>query len=168
MKANFVIILLVNVLLFLNSCAKDPSVTKSNLNIDYSKFVTIKHGLWGSCTYLTGDCMPMIGGNSSCKSEPVKRTIYVYAPTVDSQAVQIGGPNSSFYSQINTQLIAQTQSEDNGFYQISLQPGRYTILILEQGKYYCMDWGGQHQLAPVTVDSITATRRDLVIDMAVH
>ena len=161
MKTNILALFAILATVFY-SCQKDPSTKEP---VDYSKLVTIKQGVWGSCTYLTGDCMPMVGGNSSCKSEPVKRTIYIYASTADTQAVKIG---TSFYSQINTTLIAQTQSADNGFFQISLQPGKYSVLVLEQGKFYCMDWGDPNLLAPLTINSNATTKRDVVIDMAVH
>lgn len=97
-----------------------------------------------------------------CKTYPVKRTIYIYQRTSTSQTNPSGA--SIFYNQINTTLVAQTQSDNIGFYQIALRSGQYSILILEDGKYYCMDWGSPNILAPVTVDSNATTRRDIMID----
>jgi hypothetical protein len=149
--------------IFFCSCKKDTPIFPTKASVDYSNLVTIKQGLWGSCSYLTGNCMP--GSSSTCKQTPVKRTIYIYSATNETQAVHIV---SNFYSQINTTLVGQIQSDDNGFYQISLQVGQYSILILEQGKYYTVSWDGLGLLTPVTIDSSATTRRDLVIDMSVQ
>jgi hypothetical protein len=161
MKTNILVLFAILATVFY-SCKKDPSTKEP---VDYSKLVTIKQGLWGSCAYLTGDCELPVNANS-CKSYPVKRTIYIYTLTFDSQAVRTTSP--LFYNQINTQLIAQTQSDENGFYQIALLPGQYSLFIFEQNKYYCISTGGQLQLGPVTVGLTSPTRCDLVIDMAVH
>ena len=149
--------------LFLIACTKDVAYKDLYNPIDYSKLVTIKQGLWGGCLFLSGNCMP--GSNNTCKTDPIHRQIYIYAVAVDSQTVHIG---SNFYSQINTTLVAQTQSDDNGFYQVKLQPGNYSVLILEDGKYYCSSWGGHLEICPVSINTNQATRRDLVIDMSVQ
>ena len=134
---------------------------------DYcSNSVSIKQGLYGCCTYKTGNCMPIVDTNQ-CKWYAVKRTIYFYEPTTEKQTVNAYSTHSTWYTKINTRLIAKTQSDDNGCYQISLPAGKYSILILENGRYYCGSWADNFLLCPVTIDSNKVKKQNLCINLAV-
>ena len=159
MKKTVSIFLLVFIGTHFSSCSKDPSVYS---NRDYSKFVTIKQGLWGSCIFREGNCQP--GSDKGCKTYPVKRTIYIFQLTPNSQTTQLGAHNYPFYIKINTTLVAQTESNEMGFYQIELQSGQYSILINEEGKYYSNSWDNQDNITPVTINLNTNTERHLIID----
>jgi hypothetical protein len=124
----------------------------------------IKQGLYGCCTLRTGNCMPIIDTNK-CKWYGIKKIIFVYEATKESQTIKIG---SNWYSKINTRLIAQTQSDSNGCYQIFLPAGKYSVLISENGKYYCTSWGSNKLLCPVTIDSNKVIKHDLLMNMSVN
>jgi hypothetical protein len=131
---------------------------------------TIKQGLYGCCTYKTGDCMPIIDTNK-CKWYGVKRTIYVYEAATENQTVNAAPKPyspSNFYNQINTRLIAKTESDNNGCFQIELPVGEYSILIFENDKYYCESWGNNHLLCPVTIGTSKLTKKDLLIRMFIN
>ena len=139
------------------SCQKDRPV-----EADYSKYVTITQGLWGSVVFREGDWQPQI--DESAIEYPVKRTIYIYQLTTTSQAIQDNGQGSSFFSQINSQLVGQTKSNKNGFYQIELPPGQYSVFVEEKGEYYCTSWDGYGNMCPVTINSNATTEKHLLID----
>lgn len=160
----------------LSHCAKDPEVkkvvpvtTQQTKHYDKPLFnncpPTITQGLYGCCTYKTGNCMPIIDTNN-CKWYGVKRTIFIYEATKDTQGIQISG-SFTWYSQINTHLIAQTQSDGNGCFQISLPIGQYSIFVLENNKYYNQYMSDNFFLSPVTVDTNKATKCNILINMAV-
>lgn len=134
---------------------------------DCTTGVSITQGIAGSCILRYGDWMPSPGGNC-CHWSTEVRTIYFYTPTTDTEAVKIGTGNTSFYSQINTTRIAETQCDENGCYQVSLPPGQYSVFILYDGKYYCGDMGDNFLLCPVTVDSGAVTNWDLIIDQTIN
>ena len=151
------------------SSQKRPKTTRKpeKIPFDYcSPSVSIKQGLYGCCTYKTGNCMPIVDTNQ-CKWYAVKRTIYFYEPTREKQTVNAYPTHSTWYTKINTKLIAKTESDDNGCYQISLPAGQYSILILENGRYYCGSWGDGYLLCPVTIDSNKVKKQNLCINLAV-
>ena len=77
-----IFILLIIVIGFI-SCKKDPAIKKPV--IDYSKFVTIKQGVWGLGQIRTGDCEL---GSTSCNLSPIKTTIYIYQATSSFDTLQ--------------------------------------------------------------------------------
>jgi hypothetical protein len=115
--------------------------------------VTITNGIWGTVSSMEGNCMPMIApSNSSCTHCPVKRTVKIYEYTLQSQAVPSGN-SSVFFENFNTQLLAQAEADNNGFFQINIAPGKYTIAVVENGKLYANGGDGQGGLNPITLMS---------------
>ncbi len=177
MKPSFFFIIIALLFSFCSQTTKSQQTPKTKKSLEtnktkrYSKPLyntcppTIKQGLYGCCTYKTGNCMPIIDTNQ-CKWYGVKRTIFIYEPTKASQAISIDG-GSEYFSKITTKLVAQIESDNNGCYQVELPVGQYSILILENGKYYCRSMGDNFLLCPVTVDTNKATKRDLLIKMFV-
>jgi hypothetical protein len=140
--------------LTLFSCNKE-NVTENSCNIqqtytDNANKVTITNGLWGTLSSMEGNCMPMVQppGNS-CTNCPVQRTVKIYQYTLFSQAIPSGN-STYFFDSFNTQLVAQTDADQDGFFQVSIPAGHYTIAIVENGKLYANDGDGQGGLNPVT------------------
>ncbi len=140
------------------SCQKDQPVDN-----DYSKYVTIKQGVWGSVVFREGNWQPVIDWTQA-KEYPVRRTICIYRLTPNSSAVPASGEGPSFFDQINTTRVAQTKSNKNGFYEIELPPGQYSVFVKENGCYYCNRFDGSGNLCPVTMSTNTATEINLLID----
>jgi hypothetical protein len=112
--------------------------------------VTITTGIWGTVSSIEGDCMPMVPPSpSSCSTHcPVKRIVRVYQYTTANQATPSNG-SYIFFDNFSTTLVAETEADANGFYQVSVPPGQYTVVNLENGKLHAKDRDAQSGLNPV-------------------
>ncbi len=117
--------------------------------------VTITNGIWGTVSSMEGNCMPPVAPNSkTCTHCPVQRTIKIYNYTTLSQATPTAN-SSVFYDSFNTALVAQINSDADGFFQVNLPSGQYSIAIVENGKLYANGSDGFGGIVPVTVTNIT-------------
>lgn len=93
--------------------------------------VSIKQGIWGDIWYWEGDFMPFCPSGTI---SPIQKTIYVFeaANRLEVERDDRGG----FYLAISTELIDSVHSDENGFFQIELDTGGYSLFIKEEGKYY--------------------------------
>ncbi len=113
--------------------------------------VNIVQGVWGTVSSMEGDCMPSVPSpNPACSNCPVKRTILIYEYTLANQATPSGN-SFIFFDSFNTQLITQTESDNEGFFQVTLPPGHYSIAIMEDGKLYANERDGSGGLAPFEI-----------------
>jgi len=159
------------ILIFLGSCEsqKIPDEPKSIVNIDELiedniEKISINTGTAGTLLMKEGNCMPMIGRSSTCTSYPVKRTILIYESTTHNN-VEGWGP---LYNSVNSKLITREDTDQDGFFQITLAPGKYSVFIFEKNKFYASGSDGQGVLNPLIVknDSVSIIRLNL--DYAVY
>jgi hypothetical protein len=143
------------------SCHKDkgvPDKTGCDINkvyADNAKKVTITNGVWGTVSNIEGDCMPTVPiCNSCCRNCPVKRIVKVFQYTLVSDGVTTD-PYKVFFDSFNTQFVTQVDTDDNGFFQVDLPAGHYTVVIVENGKLYANIRDGQGGLSPIIVTSGT-------------
>lgn len=132
------------------SCSKD---SESELNCytetdppRNSDKVTIKQGVWGDVWFWSGDFMP-VGRGEICQ---VKREVFVYELTKRNEAEQID--DTSFYTAIHTKLVTVMASDSDGFFQIELEPGNYSLFIKEDGRFYS-NLFNEDGIFPVTIES---------------
>ena len=138
------------------SCGKD-STPQNICNIqkaysDNAKKLTITSGVWGTVSSMEGNCMPAIPSSSNCKNCPVQRTVKIYPYTLLSHATRSGNSNI-FFDSFNTPLVAQVDTDENGFFQVDIPAGHYSIAVVENGKLYANSFDGQGGLNPVTLAS---------------
>lgn len=124
--------------------------------------VSINQGVWGTVSFTEGNCMPMIGGSPDCKTCPVKRTIRIYEYATMAEATQ-DDQSPVFFKTIGTRLVKELESDDEGFFQAELAPGKYTIVVIEENKLYANGSDGQGGINPVTVNN-GAEKMDLNIN----
>ena len=95
---------------------------------------TINQGVYGVIMERYGDFMP--GASSEHGERYVRREIYVYEYTLPSQ-MTFTTPYWNAWEvtpeTMPTRLIAKTKSSKNGFYQIQLPAGKYSIFVLDRG-----------------------------------
>jgi len=104
--------------------------------------VTITQGVTGTLVMIEGNCMPIIDpGNSEnpCLKYPVKRRLHIHEYTLQHETDHAGG---GFHFNVETPLIATIQTDNEGFFQIDLAPGKYSIFIEEEDALYANLWHG--------------------------
>jgi hypothetical protein len=114
----------------------------------HPELVSIHQGLWGDVWFWQGDFMPM------CPSGvvfPVSREMRIHELASFDDVDQAGyGP---FYSAVHTPLVAVAQSGENGFFEVALEPGRYSVFSVEDTLLYANRFDGHGNIHPVTVDT---------------
>jgi hypothetical protein len=121
--------------------------------------VSITQGIWGDVWFWSGNFQPACIAGTVV---PVSRELLVHELTpLDSVIVAPGG--APFYSEIHTPLIATTQSDASGFFQVDLAPGTYSIFVREDSLFYANSGDGSGNIWPVTVlaDSVRGIRFDI-------
>jgi hypothetical protein len=143
--------------LILISCHKGDNGARQNgcdiekVYTDNAKKVTITNGVWGTVSNVEGDCMPTVPACSSCcRNCPVKRIVEIYQYTLISDGVT-NDPYKVFFDSFNTPLVAQVETDDNGFFQVVIPAGHYSIVIVENGKLYANVRDGQGGLSSFTL-----------------
>lgn len=122
-----------------NSCysKEDPPRNTAKVNIE--------QGIWGDIWFWKGDFMP-VGRGTICQ---VQRKVYIFEPTTREGADQVG--SSPFFTSVHTNLITTVDSDASGFFQVALEPGTYSLFILEGDNYYSNSYGPGGEIFPVTV-----------------
>jgi hypothetical protein len=120
--------------------------------------ITIPQGLWGNVWFWEGNFMPPV---ESGTITPVVRDVYIYEPTSLDQVDQVG--YSAFYTQIHTQLIAKTESNETGFFQIALSSGEYSVFVKEDTLFYANGFNGDGiiMLHSVSASFVTKVQIDI-------
>lgn len=129
--------------------------------------VTIKTGLSGTLLMKEGNCMPMLGVNpfnNSCKTYPVSRTILIYEYT---QQHDVTGYGTS-YKSVNSKFICNSDADDEGFFQMTLAPGKYSVFIWGKDKYYANSYDGQSGIYPIVIINDSVSIIMPTIDYAVY
>ena len=159
---NKILILVSFLLLF--ACEKDNYDWTNNITKLYQhneKKISITEGIWGTLTQREGNWMP--GANGNPREFPAQREIAVYEYTTINEI--IGEPTSC---EVLTKLIATTTCDKEGFYELNVDPGQYSVFVNEQGKLYTNILDGYGGLNPVVVESSNISEMNLVIDYAVY
>jgi hypothetical protein len=128
---------------------------------DNHQRVTIKQGIWGNVWLWKGDFMPGPGGGANRGTvTPVRREVRIYAPASMKDLEPTFGEN---FTRVKSRLIKKVRSDKNGFYQVSLPPGQYSIFVKTDSTLYANWFDGQGNILPVTVvkDSVTKFQIDL-------
>ena len=115
--------------------------------------VTIDQGIWGHVLFWDGDFMPPPPYDGTITGLSREMRIHELASVDD---VEPPGYDC-FYSAVYTPLVAVVQSADNGFFEVALEPGDYSIFSVEDGLLYANVFQGG-SIFPVTVEQGEAIR----------
>jgi hypothetical protein len=155
--------LLLSAALLVLSCTKDlsPLVNNDCRQINNAHKVTITKGVWGTVWFWEGDFMPTIYPDMlSGKICPVSRALYFHAATPRDSV--LSDNSSIFFKEIYTPLVAVVTSDKEGFYQIDLPPGKYSVFVKEDSLFYASRSDNMH-LNPVTIVPDSIQRFDIDI-----
>ena len=108
----------------------------------------IAQGISGQVLWFEGDLMPGID-KEPVKGKPIQREIHIYRATTMEQAEAHEG---TFYSNIRTELVLTTMSDEDGKFIAALAPGTYSVFIKEPQGLFAnrFDQGGV--INPVTIN----------------
>jgi hypothetical protein len=118
--------------------------------------VSILQGIWGDVWFWEGNFMPPCGGGSITA---VGREMRVYELTSITDVSGVG----PFFGDIRTALLATVWSDADGFFQVQLPPGRYSLFAIENSVLYAPQGDGDGHIWPVDVvpGAVTEIRFDI-------
>ena len=126
--------------------------------------VTITEGIYGRVKVRYGDWMP---GSTNGGEKPLTCEVRAYEYfTLDD----IGGYRHADYSpeQISKTLVASTNSDSKGRYQLSLPPGQYSVVLMDGDMCQITSVDDKGGICPVTVTADKTTECNLILDCAVY
>lgn len=148
------IFLLVIISFILNSC----------LSVKDGHY-SIKQGVFGKVVWMQGNMMPSPDLPASGNGKPVQRTIKIYEHTNSSQ---VSG-EASLFTSVKTKLIKIIKSDENGYYQAKLLPGKYSIFTLEEdGKLFANLFDGEGSITAFEVKLNEVVIFDIKINYKAH
>ena len=114
--------------------------------------VTISQGLWGDVWFWQGDFMPPETGTV----RPCAREVVVFEIATLEDLTRAEGAGSRFFSEVRTEEIARTTSRVDGFFELALPPGEYSVFVVEGSMYYSVlgPWYNNLSRAVVYADSV--------------
>jgi hypothetical protein len=130
-KALIIPVVFVFVLIF-SACREDSSpFSYPDTN---KELITIERGIWGNVWYWEGYFDPP---DEFGKITPVEREIHIYKRVhFDSMDNKDEYP---FFSYIDSEFFGSVRSDINGFYQVQLDSGDYSLFIIENDRYYAVE-----------------------------
>lgn len=137
-----------------------------DLNNHNNAKVTITQGAAGTLTYKEGNCMPIIDpNNTTCKEYPVKGAIRIYSYTKEADVKRDTDHN---IVSISTTLVATAPTDKDGFYEVGLAPGTYSLIMEYNGKLYNFMGDGNSGLQSITIASSSVVTENAQINKAVY
>ena len=134
---------------------------------------TIRQGLYGTITLITGNCMPSMvdvdrqgniivsPGPNPCRLTVIDREIYIMEPIEGSH--RWGGP----YLPVDSSAVKSTKST-NGIYEVELPAGTYSVFVEDNGKKYCNRSGMKGEACQITIRDGQRWEYNIEIDHAVY
>jgi len=124
--------------------------------------VSISQGVWGDVWFWEGNFQP------NCPSgevHAVSREMRIYELTSIQQVDHLHG---GFYENITTELLATAWSDADGFFQVPLPVGRYSVFSVEDTLLYGNGGDGAGNISPIEVidGKVTGIRFDIDYEAA--
>lgn len=141
--------------------APAPAPTPAPTPVDRTP--SIAQGVYGKVQWLSGNHMPgpePAGGSASF----VAREVRVYELTRTTQVTPKDTASTyGHYGDFETALVASRTSGADGFFEIELDPGDYSVFVGDAGSWYCNSMSNDG-LCVVHVVKGRATKFDVRID----
>jgi len=92
----------------------------------------------------------------------VVRQIAFFEPTRMDQVTE--GKSSTFYKNIKTKKICQVTSDKNGCFLARLKPGKYSMMVKEEGQWYANSFGPNGEIFEIEVKANEVTEVEFRIN----
>ena len=135
-------------------------ISCSSLQVKRSSSVS-DQGVEGNIYFISGNQMPSPGKKPS-SPKGIKTTLYIYQLTNINQVTRQG--QSVFYSAINTKLITKVESDTTGYFNIQLEPGKYSLFTKKGASFYARIFDKDNNIAPTEVFAGKITKAEVRID----
>ena len=109
---------------------------------------SIDQGIKGKVILQKGNFMPSPGAKPK-QGIGVKREIGFFELTREDQTIK--GKGAGFYNKIKTKRILRVYSDKEGCFIASLKPGKYSMLVKEEGQWYANSFGPNNEIFEVEV-----------------
>lgn len=132
--------------------------------------VTIRTGIYGTVTERYGNWMPVVDPNDTTHGiRPIAWDIYVYEYTTMEDIIATGYQAYMLMpvELMPKPLVATARSESDGFYQITLKPGIYSVFLPENGIIHPTSGNGYGAMFPITVPADSALHVDFMLNHGV-
>lgn len=170
MKYTRITILCIILLATLCSCTRENWANKTDqLYRQNKKYITIKQGVWGTVTRRTGDWMPYLGERKSGgpNEVPIKSKVRAYEP-VSLADFEREGISIYNITDVPSKLVAETTSDRNGFFEMNLQPGEYSLFVTYNGETQAYGFDGIGNIGKIAIFENDIVEFNLVVDNAVY
>ncbi|WP_215224491.1 carboxypeptidase-like regulatory domain-containing protein [Echinicola shivajiensis] len=108
-------------------------------------------GIIGQVYWVEGNLMPTISDGNTVPEKPprekVKRKIRIYERTHINEAKM----GDLLFSEIETPMVAEIETEEDGSFVIGLPPGTYSVFTVEEGGYFANVFDLDTFIQPVEV-----------------
>ena len=95
------------------------------------------------------------------------RLVKIYQKTRVSDVINYNREQPTFYPQFSTTLVKEVQSDAEGFFQVNLPAGEYTLVVEENGKLYANLFtgiGSDQYINVFIVENGKTTKSNFLID----
>jgi hypothetical protein len=108
--------------------------------------------LKGRVSFAGGNFMPLPPNSGNVTY--VQRKLLVFDKANFKDVIYLQGADPTFFSFVLKPLVATTQSDANGYFQVALPPGDYSLFALEKpGAFYANSADGAGDIFVVHIDS---------------
>lgn len=129
---------------------------------------TITQGIYGQVRERYGNWEPVWDPNDNSRGyRTIVRDIYVYEYTTIKDFDQPHIDCLYPADKMPKPLVAKTTSKENGFYQLQLEPGKYSVFMLEEGNMYATGGDGYGGINSFTIEVGSLLRFDLILNHGV-
>ena len=123
---------------------------------------SISQGVFGRVVWVQGNMMPSPDLPVNGNEKPAQKTIKIYEHTSFSQ---VNG-EAPLFTNVKTKLIKTLKSDENGYYQAKLLPGKYSIFTAEEdgGKLFANSFDGEGLISAFEVKPNEVVTFDIKIN----
>jgi hypothetical protein len=131
---------------------------------DPSSQVTITTGVFGIARHLTGDHEPGPGPSSGTTEPASGRSVRVHALVANAaDATDVSAPTEYGRFVVHTPLIGQSDVASDGFYELALAPGTYSVFVSDRDAWFCNSYDAVGSCVAAIADG-TIVRFDIDVD----
>ena len=151
-------VLIACVCLLFSACS-GPAASFKTSSSNLQKKLTIAQGVYGFVVFKEGYFDTDNHLQSEGIERGVERKIYIY-PRINIHAVDLS--EGDYLNNIYVPCIDSVNSDESGFFQKKMLPGKYSLVIIENNRYYSkLDENGEYFPVEILKDSVTQVLLDV-------